>query len=286
MASAVATGCFEMDAVAGVGDHRERGAAESAASRSPSAVNFGVVLADDDEDGDSGSRRVGPTAVPGSRCRWIAGSTPVRPPCCAAGRSVGRLVGSSPANNGFVSHSSTKTADADRLDVLGQTFVGRVGGRRVRSSASIPAVAPISTSALDDGRMGDRSVERDAAAHRVADVRRRSTELASRWSALCPQVGVGRRAVESPCPGMSTATMSALGDAARRSTSPTVVPRPRGLGEAVGEHDAPARRESSSRRISGRRSYGRHASRAILRSTWANVSGSCAPGTAHLPLNT
>ena len=25
---------------------------------------------------------------------------------------------------------------------------------------------------------------------------------------------------------------------------------------------------------------------AILRSTWANVSGSCAPGTAHLPLNT
>ena len=85
----------------------------------------------------------------------------------------------------------------------------------------------------------------------------------------------------SPCPGRSTATHRAIGQPIlERSLEGG--PRPRGLREPVGEDDA----EWSLVDGVAHHSCSATAWSAILRRTWANVSGSCAPGNAQRPLIT
>ena len=121
---------------------------------------------------------------------------------------------------------------------------------------------------LDELRVGEREVQAQPAAHRVADVGGRAA--GARRAASAPASRSGSTDADPPWPGASTVTTSklvgqAIGD--RR-------PRPAGLGEAVDERRAAVRCPEID--VCSRSAHARRSARRV--STCTKTAGSWAPG--------
>lgn len=160
--------------------------------------------------------------------------------------------------------------DTDLLDALGEPLVSCPAG------ISLGVVDDAGSCADQDegahvGGVAQCGVERNSTTHRVADVGRGPADV-DEMVGTRPEIGTGRG---------GAVTVAGEIDRDRLDVGETglqqrldVRPRPCGLGEPVGEDQSlgqdPLPFDCS----------------AIFRSTWANVSGSCAPGIAHLPSTT
>ena len=157
--------------------------------------------------------------------------------------------------------------DTDLLDALGEPLVGRSSGGALGLVDDAGSCAD-----QDEGTylvgVTECSVQRDPAAHRVADIGGGSADL-DEMVGTRPEIGIGRGGAVTMA-GQIDRDRLDVGESGPQERL-DVRPRPRGLGEAVRKDQSlgqdPLPVDCS----------------AILRSTWANVSGSCAPGIAHLP---
>ena len=163
--------------------------------RSPSARNFASSLADDHEHRASDLAESVPERLlrPGARrpeARRQTGGG-VAEPVLAHGRSRVQA-GKQRIGEPLVD----ERLDADRLDVVGEFFVGTPSSRLVPCRRRCPAVAPISTNRSTSSGWAERGVQCDAAAHGVADVGGATPDVGQPVGAL-PQVGadVGGAAV-------------------------------------------------------------------------------------------
>ena len=187
------------------------------------------------------------SSAPGRRSHsgsWVP--VPARRRLDASPATVLRRRSSSPgsvsvANIGWATQRSRNASTPSRSIAAASCVVARPPGGPLAGVVDAGRGAD-QHEALDEVRAGDGEVQAQAAAHRVADVRRpaagrdRAARRRRRRSA--------RTAAEPPWPGASTATTSwrlgqLVGDR---------VPRPAGLGEPVDEHEPPARRRAGRRR--------------------------------------
>ena len=157
--------------------------------------------------------------------------------------------------------------DADPFDAFREPLVGRSPCSPLRVVVDAGRRADQDQCAHVVG-VSERGVQHDPASHRVADIGRATAE-ADEMIGARPEVGIAR------CGGVTVAREIDrdgvdVGEAIGQQGL-EVCPRPCGLGEPVGEDE----------------SFGQDGSPftciAILYSTLANVSGSCAPGMAHFP---
>ena len=160
--------------------------------------------------------------------------------------------------------------DTDLLDAVGEPFVGRSPGRSLGVVDDAGGRAD-----QDEGAHGvgaaECSVQCDPATHRVADIGGGSADV-DEMVGTRPEIGVGRGGAVAVAGEIDRDRLD-VGQAGPQQRL-DVRPRPRGLGESVRE-DQPLGQDPLPVDCS-----------AILRSTWANVWGSWAPGIAHFPSTT
>ena len=267
---------LEVRGVPGVGDDVPASAAGSSGGHPLGGGDeLDVELAGDDSTGIVERRRAGPTAAPGCRCRRGAGS----------GQAVGRVAAAivdgpgsgSVANSGWAIHRSRNASTPSRsIRAASASSAARRAARS--SSSSMPGRGADEHEPLDEVRVGEREVQAQAPAHRVADVRRPAAGRGEQRGAVDE---VGADVADPPWPGMSTATTSW----SAASVGASGVPRAAGLGEAVDEDEPRTGRRRSS--VAGEPVGQRQPARPVAgergRSTWTNTSGSWAPGTDHCP---
>ena len=237
-----------------------------------------VVLAGEDEDRHPERAAARPTAAPGCRCRPGGGCWPGRRRCSAVDRRgrrrppAGRRTAVGPASARGTGRARRAPArspstSSERRRAARSWLVLDPGGR-AEEHQGVDLVGPV-----------QGEVQRQPAAHRVADVGRPATGVTEQRRARRQVGSHRRRAAVARCVDQHDLVVAAEvgGDRA---------PRAPGLGEAVDEHDPRAGPPALDVEGGHAGSDAAASSSATRSSTRRNVSGSCAPGTDHRPSKT
>ena len=255
--------------------------ADGTGHAAPRAANCSSLLAGQHEHGHRQRGELIPQRLPACRCRpgggwWPGRSTVLRRRSSRSAASAG-----SAANSGCASQRSRNASTPSRSSSVAPAPRRRAGGRPAPPASSIPAVAPSSTRRVDQVGPGQREVQRQPAAHRVADVGGPAAGGAEQRRARrsgrphCRRAAVAGRVDEHDL--VVAARSAAIG-----------APRAPGLGEAVDEHDArgPAPCRSTWRAVTPARTPAASSSATASQDPKERRPGPARPGTDHRPSKT